>query len=146
MYRGVIIYAPAGGLMERLVRRVADGFDDKQFEVASHSADQAAIPDLTGADVFLLASLPTGQQPIHPDFAEILRALKGITLAGKVGGALSIDSEPTVSAFRQALRDCELVLPDQNFLTLSSEQVESADLSGWVDALIGQLGDQARGR
>jgi flavodoxin len=146
MYRGVIIYAPAGGLMERLVRRLADCFDSERFKVATHSADQAEIPDLTGADLFLLASLPAGQQPIHPDFAEILRALKGITLAGRVGGVLSIDSEPTVSAFRQALQDCELVLPDQNILTLSSEQVESANLSAWVGALSGQLGDQARGQ
>ena len=146
MYRGVIIYAPSEELMEQLVLRLADCFDGEQFKVATHSADQAAIPDLTGADIFLLASLPAGREPIHPDFAEILRALQGITLAGRVGGAFSVDSEPTVGAFRQALQDCELILPDQNFRNFSAERLESTDLSSWVEALSRQLGDQARGR
>ena len=146
MYRGVIIYAPAEDVMEQLVRRLADCFDSDRFKVATHSADQAAIPDLAGADVFLLASLPSGGQPIHPHFTEIIRALRGITLAGKVGGALSIDSDATVRAFRQALQDCELALPDQNFRSFPLENPDSTELSRWVEALIGQLGDPARGR
>ena len=146
MYRGVIIYAPAGQPLEQLVRRLADCFDGERFEVATCSADQAAIPDLTAADIFLLASLPAGGQPIHPDFAEILRALHGITLAGRVGGAVSVDSEATVNAFRRALQDCELDLPDWNFRSLSREQIESTDLNGWIGELASQLGDPARGR
>jgi len=146
MYRGVIIYAPAEELMKRLVRRLADCFDGEQFKVETKPADQAAIPDLTGADVFLLASLPAVGQPIHPDFSEMLRALQGITLAGRVGGAFSVDSEPTVRAFREALRDCELILPDQNFLNISREHLESSDLRGWIDALTRQLGDPTRAR
>jgi hypothetical protein len=145
MYRGVIIYAPAEELMNQLVRRLADCFDGEQFKVEIETADQAAIPDLTRADVFLLASLPSGLQPIHPDFAEILRALQGITLAGRVGGAFSVDSEPTVRAFRQALQDCELALPDENFRNISSGRLESSDLRDWIDALTRQLGGPARG-
>ena len=144
MYRGVIICAPAEESMEQLVRRVADGFDSEQIQVEIKSADQATIPDLAGADIFLLASLAAGQQPIHPDFAEILRALKGITLAGRVAGAFSVDSEPTVRALRQALQDCELFLPDQNFRNLSAEHLDPADLEGWIDALTRQLRNPAR--
>jgi hypothetical protein len=110
------------------------------------TADQASIPDLTRADVFLLASLPSGEQPIHPDFAEILRALQGITLAGRVGGAFSVDSEATVRAFRQALRDCELDLAAENFRSLSAENLESSDLNVWVNTITGQLEDPARGQ
>jgi flavodoxin len=146
MYRGVIIYAPAEDSMEGLVRRLAACFNSEKFEVEATPADRAAVPDLTKADVFLLASLPAGQQPIHPDFTEILRALRGITLAGRVGGAFSVDSEPTVSAFRRALQDCELVIPDQNFRNLSGEHPDSAELSSWVEALTRQLEDPARER
>jgi flavodoxin len=146
MYRGVIIYAPAEESMEQLVRRLADCFDGERFKVEIKNADQASIPDLTGADVFLLASYPAGQQPIHPDFAEILRALQGITLAGRVGGAFSVDSEPTVRAFRQALRDCELDLPDQNFRNLSGEHPDSSELMSWIEVLTGQLENPARAR
>ena len=143
MYRGVIIYAPAEAQLEQLVRRLADCFDDEQFKIAACSADQAGVPDLAGADIFLLASLPAGRQPIHPDFAEILRALRGITLAGRVGGAISVGSEPTVQAFRLALRDCELDLPDGNFRSFQPEQLESSELNGWIDELSGQLKEPA---
>jgi hypothetical protein len=145
MYRVVIIYAPAEELMEQLVRRLAGCFNSEKFKVQTSTADRAAIPDLTAADVFLLASLPAGRQQIHPDFTEILRALHGITLAGRVGGAFSVDSEPTVRALRQALQDCELGLPDQNFRNFGRERLESADLCSWVGALTRQLGDRARG-
>jgi hypothetical protein len=144
MYRGVIIYAPAGQPLEPLVRRLADCFDGEKIKVTSCSADQAAIPDLAGADIFLLASLPAGGQPIHPDFKEILRALQGITLAGRVGGAISVESEPTVKAFRRALQDCELYLPEKNFRSLSRGQLEPTELISWIEELTGQLEDPAR--
>lgn len=146
MYRVVIIYAPAEDSMGGLVRSLAGCFDSKKFKVATAPADQAAVPDLTAADIFLLASLPAGQQPIHPDFTEILRALRGITLAGRVGGALSVDSEPTVEAFRRALQDCELVIPEENFRNLGGGHPDSAELSRWIESLIRQLEDPARER
>jgi hypothetical protein len=146
MYRGVIIYAPVDPVIEQLVRRLADCFDTDRFEVATCSADQATIPDLTAADVFLLASLPSGGQPIHPDFADILRALRGITLAGRVGGAISVDSEPTLKAFRRALLDCELDLPDQNFRNFHRGELDSTELSSWIETLAGRLEDPADAR
>jgi hypothetical protein len=145
MYRGVIIYAPSVDRMEQLVRRLADCFDGRQIEVDTCAADRAAITDLTRADLFLLASLPSGDQPIHPDFAEILRALRGISLAGRSGGACSVDSEATVSAFRRALGDCEIGLQDENFRSFPSADLEAADLCGWVNSLHRQLEGPARG-
>jgi hypothetical protein len=130
-------------MIQRLVRRLADCFDGERFKVATCSADQAAIPDLAAADIFLLASLPSGGQPIHPDFAEILRALGGITLAGRVGGVFSVDSEATLKAFRRALQDCELDFPEQNFRNFHGGDIDSAELGGWIAALTGQLEDPA---
>ena len=146
MYRGVIIYAPAEHVMEQLVRHLSDCFDSDRFNVTTRNADQAEIPDLAGADIFLLASLPSGGQPIHSHFTELLRALRGITLAGKVGGAFSIDSEDTVRAFRQALQDCELALPDQNFRSFQRDNLDPTELSSWIQAFSGQLEDPARER
>ena len=146
MYRGVIIYAPREEPMERLVRRLAGRFGAERFDMATTTADQATIADLTRSDVFLLASLPSGGQPIPPDFSEILRALGGITLAGRVGGAFSVDSEETIRSFRRALQDCELDLRDENFRNLSRGDLESPDLDGWVEALTRQLEAQSSAR
>jgi flavodoxin len=146
MYRGLIIYAPSQDPMDRLAQRLGECFDRKLFTVEIKGADQAAIPDLAAADLFLLGSLPAGDQPIHPDFAEILRALNGITLAGRVGGVFAVDSEPTLSAFRRALQDCELVLSDENFRNMSGAGTDSKELGDWVSALTRQLQDRLRGR
>ena len=146
MYRAVIMYAPADDRMHKLVRDLEECFDTDSIKVETKAAGQAAIPDLTAADLFLLGSLPEGREPVHTDFSEILRALEGITLAGRVGGLFSVDSEPTLEAFRQALRDCELLLSEKNFLNLEADQLDPPVLKGWVDALVRQLEDQARGR
>jgi hypothetical protein len=131
--------------MDQLVHHLGDCFPSERFKVEIKTADQAAIPDLSAADLFLLGSLPAGEKPIHPDFTEILRALGGITLAGRVGGVFSVNSEPTLEVFRQALQDCELVLSDQNFRNISREQFTSPELREWIAALSGQLENQARG-
>jgi hypothetical protein len=146
MYRGVIIYAPAGQTMERLVRRLAGCFGAERFDMATTTADQAAIPDLTRSDIFLLASLSSEGQPIHSDFSEILRALRGITLAGRVGAAFSVDSGDAIRLFRDALKDCELDLRDENFLNVSRGDLETVDLGGWVETLTRQLEDQPHDR
>jgi hypothetical protein len=146
MYRGVIIYAPPEETLERLVRRLAGCFSPERFDMATTRAEQAAIPDLTRSDIFLLASLPSGGQAIHPDFSEILRALGGITLAGRVGGAFSVDSDETIRSFRKALQDCELELPEENFRNLSRRDLESPELDGWVENLTRQLEVHTGGR
>jgi flavodoxin len=132
--------------MQRLAHHLEGSFDRNSFKVTSKPADQAAIPDLTASDLFVLGSLPDEGDPIHSDFSEILRALGGITLAGRVAGAFSVSSEPTVNAFRQALEDCELVLSDRNFLNFDSAQPASSELKGWAEALTGQLEKCARER
>ena len=133
MYRAAIIYAPADDQIQQLVHRLEECFDRDSYEVEIKAAAQSTIPDLTAADLFLLGSLPEGGDPIHPDFSEILRALEGITLAGRVGGLFSMDSEPTLEAFRQALN-------------LRAGQLDPTVLGGWVAALTRQLEDQARDR
>jgi flavodoxin len=146
MYRVVIIYAPAEDRMQKLVRDLEECFDRDNYKVKIKAADRSTVADLTAADLFLLGSLPEGGKAIHPDFSEILRALGGITLAGRVGGLFSVDSEPTIEIFRQAMKDCELVLSDQNFLNLEPDRLDPTVLRDWVAALTRQLEDRARGR
>ena len=94
--------------------------------------------------LLILGSGPAGEVPIHSDFAEILRALSGITLAGRVAGVFSTAGEPTLAAFREALQDCELELPERNFLNLSGRQ--EPELERWTAELTGQLESKNRGR
>ena len=144
MYRAVIIYAPDDEQMGGLARRVESSLDRDSFEVETKIAGQAAIPDLAAADLIILGSRAAAEDPIHSDFSEILRALSGITLAGRVAGVFSAAGVSTLAAFRRALQDCELALPERNFLNLSGEH--GPEIERWTAELVGQLEAQSRGR
>lgn len=139
MYRAAIIYAPEEQRMLELVRSLEQSLDPGRFVVKTKGAAEAHMPDLAASDLFLLGSLPDGGQPIHPDFSEMLRALKGITLAGRVGGVFSLDSEATLAAFAEALEDCELDLPPECFLSVTGQGPEREKLARWAQELAGRL-------
>jgi hypothetical protein len=146
MYQGVIIYAPAGTVMDQLVHRLENSVDKERFKMKSILADQASIPDLAAADLFLLGSLPEGRESIHPDFSEILRALAGVTLAGRTAGVFTVNSQPTLTAFRTALQDCELVLGDTNFRNLTGTESDTSVIMEWLGELNRQLESIRGGR
>jgi len=145
MYRGVIIFAPEEPYMEQLARRIGDSLDSNSFKVEIKPAVQAEVPDLAAADFFVLGSSPQGDRPIHEDFDEILRALRGMTLAGRVGGVFAVASDRTLKAFDRALRDCELNMPEENYKNLKGADSDSAELSAWMRGLSEQMENRPGG-
>jgi flavodoxin len=146
MYRAAIIYAPGEARMLDIVGRLEDCLQRQSFEVICKEAGQAHMPDLTAADLFLLGSLPEAKGAIHADFSEMVRAFEGITLAGRVAGCFSVDSEATLKAFGEVLKDSELSLGNNNYLNIPDAESGRADLQGWIAALVEQLKDIKGGR
>ncbi len=146
MYRAAIVFAPAEGPVRRLAGRLEEQLAKDSFKVTVKEASRAHMPDLAAADLILLGAAAEGREAIPADFTEIVRALAGISLAGRVVGVFALNSEPTLEAFRQALKDCELKLSDGNFINLGSAEPQPSQLQGWTDSLIGELEEAARGR
>jgi flavodoxin len=140
MLRAAVIYAPAE--LGPVAEKVAGALDRKRFQVVLKPAAQAAVSDLAAADLVLLGSAPQGRGALPQDFAEILRSLAGINLAGRVGGVFASGGEAPLAAWKKALKDCELRLGPESFL-----RVEGADaraLSGWTGDLARQLDELKR--
>jgi hypothetical protein len=139
MYRAAIIYAPPGPPLAELAQRLAARLEGRNYKVVMKEAARSHMPDLAAADLVLLGALPAGRKAIHSDFAEMVRALRGISLAGRVAGTFTLDSASTLRSFETALADCELGLQPESFLNLSSGERGRAELDAWVDGLAGQL-------
>jgi hypothetical protein len=140
MYQAAVIYAPASPEMDALTERIARELGQQSLKVVRKEAAQAIVPDLTAADLVLLGCAPQDRAPIHQDFAEILRALGGMSLAGRTIGLFAVGDAGTLQAFEKALADCEVPVPARQCLNLPSASLPSADLVPWLTTLTERLG------
>jgi hypothetical protein len=145
MFRAAVIYAPADPPMQSLAERVAASLDRGHFAVTLKPAAQAAIPDLSASDLVLLGSAPEGRAAVHPDFTELLRALAGVNLAGRVAGLFTPAGEGTLQALKKALKDTDIHLQPEN-LVLAGESKGSRHIADWIARLVEQLETIARAR
>jgi hypothetical protein len=145
MFRAAVIYAPADAPMQGLAERVAAALDHRRFAVALKPAAQAAIPDLAACDLLLIGAAPQGRAAVHPDFAELLRALTGVNLAGRVAGLFTPAGEASLQAIRKALKDTDIRLEPQN-LFLAEESKGAGQVAKWIELLVEQLESAGRGR
>jgi flavodoxin len=142
MFRAAVIYAPAA--LQAVAERISAALDRKRFQVSVKPAEQASIPDLAAADLVLLGSSAQAQAgaPLPVEFAELLRALSGINLAGRVGGIFAAGSDAPLAAWKKALQDSDLRV-DENLLRC--DQADAQALRGWVVELARQVEELARG-
>jgi flavodoxin len=143
MFRAAVVYAPAA--LEAVAERISASLDRKRFQVSVKPAGQASIPDLAAADLVLLGSSPQpqGRAALPAEFSEILRALSGINLAGRVAGVFAVGGDAPLAAWKKALKDCGIRLEDN---LLCVDGADPKTLSGWVGGLARQVEDLAGGR
>jgi len=144
MFRAAVIYAPAA--LQVVAERISAALNRKRFQVSVKPAEQASIPDLAAADLVLLGSSAQAHAQagaaLPVEFAELLRALSGINLAGRVGGIFAAGSDAPLAAWKKALQDSDLRV-DENLLRC--DQADAQALRGWVAKLARQVEEQARG-
>jgi flavodoxin len=141
MFRVAVIYAPAA--LQAAAERIADSLDRQRFRVLVKPADQASVPDLAAADLVLLGSSAQGRAALPAEFAEIVRALSGIDLSGRVAGVFAAGSDAPLAAWKKALKDSGIRLEES---LLRSDGTDAKALGAWLAALTGQVEEQARGR
>jgi flavodoxin len=142
MFRAAVIFAPAA--LGPLAEKIAASLDRKRFQVSVKPAAEASIPDLAAADLVLLGSSAQGRASLPPEFAEILRSLSGINLAGRVGGVFASGSDAPLAAWKKALKDCDLRLGQENLLR--ADDADAKALAAWIGDLTRQLEELAGGR
>lgn len=139
MYNVAIIYAPHEGDLKRLAEIIRNSFNSKSFKVTIKSASQAGIPDIAGAEILILAGNSSGSSPVHSDFSEILRALNGVNLAGRLVGFCAVNTPDTLKAFQEVLNDSEVVIGPELLLSAKSKKERKAEIKKWIKELSGKF-------
>jgi flavodoxin len=145
MFRAAVIYASADPTMVALAERVAASLDRRRFSVALKPAAQAAIPDLAASDLVLLGFAPQGRAAVDVEFAELLRALSGVNLAGRVAGLFTTGGEGSLQPLKKALKDTDIHLTPESLLP-EGETKGCRHIADWIARLVAQLESMARGR
>ena len=139
MYNIAIIYAPHEGELKRLAEIIKNSYNSKSFMVTIKSASQAGIPDIAGSEILILAGNSSGSSPVHSDFSEILRALNGINLAGRLVGLCAVNTPDTLKAFKEVLIDSEAVIGPELILSAKSKKERKAEIKKWTKELSGKF-------
>ena len=135
MTRTVIIYAPDEEALRNPVEEMTDHLETNKHHVIVKTAKETHMPDLAAANIVLLGSKPSGSTPLHPEFKEIVRALKGINLAGRTAGLFSCGEEGSIAAFQKALEDCNIDVCNHE-LHLREGKTDSGRIIEWLDQII----------
>ncbi len=133
MYRLTILYAPEDEEYAGPAKQLGDAFSELGLDVVVKAAKNAGIPDILAADIVIFGS-SVFKPYLHPHFAEMVRAFKGINLAGKFAGFLSYGDNNAPRLFRKALRDTD-IFEFRRDLVISSGGAEPAELMKWAKEL-----------
>lgn len=139
MFNVAIIYAPQKSELKELAEIIKNSFNSKSFKVIIKSASQASIPDIAAAEILILAANSSGSSPIHSDFSEILRALKGVNLAGRLAAFYAVNTSDTFKAFKKILNNSEAEIGPELFLSAKGKKARKAEIKNWIEELSGKF-------
>jgi flavodoxin len=135
MKRVVIIYAPDEEIVQQSAVAIKSTFVNEKYSVTIRQARDAHMPDFAGAEIVILGSKKEDKRSIHTDFTEIIRALKGINLAGRIAGIFSFDTEETEKDFVKALHDSEINIFAKGLL-IKDGTIDTKVIKEWVKQII----------
>jgi flavodoxin len=147
VHHACIIHAPGDGAVAALAAELERALKNGQYVVKVKPAAVAVIPDLAAADVVLLGAGPEGRSAVHADFSELIRSLKGVSLAGRLAGVFSTGSSKACEALRRALKDSEITLCNDDLVLDSGTSERNGDkVDAWIRSVMRSLEEHLRSR
>jgi flavodoxin len=138
MYSVLILWAPDTIENRRVVDAVTRAFEAAKLAPLVKKAGDATIVDVNRADIVVFGVQKVGTGDIPPDFAELVRIFKGITLAGRTGGFFSMGSEKSTSRLRKILKDTEISQSDDDPLFNDQKEGSAPEIAEWTRRLVGK--------
>lgn len=133
MYRLTILYAPEDEEYAGPAKQLGNAFSELGLDVVVKAAKNAGISDILAADIVIFGSSVL-KPYLHPHFTEMVRAFKGINLAGKCAGFLSYSGNNAPKLFRKALRDTD-IYEFRRDLIINSGSTKPDELTKWAKEL-----------
>ncbi len=141
-----ITHAPDSPDARKVVEAVRAAFEAARFTVSGKPAASAQMPDLNGADLVVFGLQKTGTADSPEGTAELLRALKGVNLAGRAVGFFALGPEKASARIRKVLRDSDAMVSEDEPVFAEAKPIRQPDIEAWAKKLAAQLQDLRRAR
>ena len=137
MYDVLILWAPDSSETRKVVESMRSAFNEGRFKTTAKKAAESSIVDLAVADLVIFGLQKSGTSEVPPEYSELLRIFKGVTLAGRAAGVFSVGSEKASARMRKSLKDTEVSLFDDDPLFSDEGQGTASGVGEWANRLAG---------
>jgi flavodoxin len=137
MYNVLILWAPDSAETRKAAETVRAAFNEGRFKTTLKKADESSIVDVAAADVVIFGVQKSGTAEVPPEYAELLRVFKGVTLAGRAAGVFSVGAEKASAKMKKSLKDTEVALFEEDPLFANDRQDKASEVSDWARKLAG---------
>ena len=134
MYHIGIIYVPCDIEKQRAIDIIKRAIDLKKYDIRVKLAADAAMPDIAASDIIIFASDSSSSNPINEDYSEIVRALKGINLSGRLAGIISFGTDDTAETWQNVLKCTGITCYEESLII--TDTIDENNIRKWLKSLI----------
>ena len=136
MYSVVVLWAPDSADNRRVVETVGRALEQQKVALTVKSAAEATIADVTAADIVVFGSQKIASVEVPPEYSELLRIFKGITLAGRTAGFFSMGADRATQRLRKALKDTEIAQAEEDPLFADQKAGAGSSVTEWAQRIV----------
>jgi hypothetical protein len=136
MRRVLVLWAPDTADTRRVAEAVRKAFEQANCAATALPALEATIAHIAAAELLVIGAQKAVGVEAHPDFTELLRAFRGVNLAGRAAGLFAIGPEKSSACLRRALNDTEIAMLEDEPCFSDSKVGSSPELGEWARRLI----------
>ncbi len=137
MYNVLILWGPDSAETRKVVEAVRGALNEGRFKTTAKKATESSIVDIAAADMVIFGLRKAGASEVPPEFSDLMRIFKGVTLAGRAAGIFSVGTEKASSRIRKSLKDTEVALFDDDPLFSDEKPEKLSEVSEWARKLAG---------
>jgi len=137
MYNVLILWAPDSTETRKIVESMRAAFNEGRFKTTAKKAAESSIVDIAAADLVIFGLQKSGASEVPPEYSDLMRIFKGVTLAGRAAGVFSVGSEKASARIRKSLKDTEVALFDDDPLFSDQGQGTASGVGEWAKKLEG---------
>ena len=140
MYHVGILYAPYDEFNKSIIDIIKNSINLHEFDIRVKKAADAAMPDIAASDIIILASSGDDTVPVHKDYMEIVRALSGVNLSGRLVGVVTFGMDKTQKFLKDVLKDTGAVYYKDG-LNIKGINIEKDKIKRWTKSLLKKYED-----
>ena len=132
----LILWAPDTAENRKVVDLVTKAFDEAGVGTQTKKVTEATIADINGARIVVFGAQKANGTEVPPEYAECMRAFKGVTLAGRTAGFFSLGAERATAKLRKALKDTEVSQLEDDPVFAEQKPNLSSEIAAWAAKLL----------